>query len=88
MATKYVYADNTAWVATGVIGPQTIEAQGPEVLVHFGTLPGTYAEGMHHHLNEDDVPFYYAGDEESFIRSANNNVLGITQKCKAVITDG
>lgn len=89
MATKYAVGDNTKWTATGVTGAQTLESVQGEVLVYFGTvLPVDYASGPHHHLNEGDVPFYYAGGESSFIRAANDNMAGITQKCKVVITDG
>jgi hypothetical protein len=89
MATTYAYADNTAWVDTGRTGPCTIEAGGPEVQLHFGTvLPADYEAGPHHHLFQDDIPFYYSGTESVYIRAHNNNVAGVTQRCKAIITDG
>ena len=88
MATDYAYGNNTAWADTGFVGPCTIESQSSEALIHFGpTLPATYGAGPHHHLNPNEVPFYYSGIEKVFVRSANDNVSGITQTCKIVITN-
>ena len=90
MATKYVQADNTAWVDSGVTGPMKITSKAGEMLLYFGTLiPATYADGPHHHICVDDVnPFEYNGTEKLFVRSHNNVTAGIKQKSKVAVTNG
>lgn len=87
MATTYRYPDNTAWVESALVGPQTLQVQGQEVLVHFGpTLPIAYDGYPHIHLTQDDDIYHYTGAEKVFFRTANNNVSGITQTSKIACT--
>lgn len=88
MATNYAYGTNTEWTDTGVTGPCTIQAQNGESLIHFGTtLPATYSDGKHIHIEVGDIPWYYGGTDKVYIRSGNDNVSGMTVKTKVAIVN-
>lgn len=87
MATKYAYPTNTEWVLAGV-GPAIITNEGPLSLIHFGaSLPATYGAGPHHHIQNDDAPYYYSGTENIYSRLSNDNNSGIVAKGKIVVTE-
>ena len=88
MATQYAYGNESAWVDTGVVGPCTIQAQNGESLIHFGTvLPATYSAGPHVHLNIGEIPYYYGGTDNVYIRASNDNVTGMTVRSKVAIVN-
>jgi len=87
MATKYAYPTHDVWVLAGV-GPAIITNEGPESLIHFGAiLPADYGSGPHHHMTNEDSPFYFSGTDNIYTRLINNNVSGITAKGKIVLTE-
>ena len=88
MATKYAYPNETEWKLAG-IGPCIITNEGPDTLIHFGaSLPADYGSGPHHHISNDDAPFYFSGTDNVYVRTMNNNNSGITVKgAKVILTE-
>ena len=87
MASIYKEAGDTAWVATGVLGPQLLEQVNGEVLVHFGDAVSiALAVVPHHHIHNGDGAFEYKGALQSYIKTPTIGTSGVTTSCKVAIT--
>ena len=87
MATIYKEADNTAWVATGVLGPQLIEQVNGEAIIHFGDATSVaLAVVPHHHVHAGDAPFEYKGLLQSYVKTPTIGTSGVTTTTKIAVT--
>lgn len=86
--TVNIKANNTQWTDTGISGACTVGAHSGDSVIHFGpSIPTTYDVAKHEILM-GDIPFYYSGTDNLYVRSHGDNSIGVTQKSTIVVTDG
>ena len=87
MATIYKEADDSAWVATGVSGPQLVEQVHGEPIVHFGdAVSVALAVVPHHHIHHDGGAFEYKGLLQSYIKTPSIGTSGVSTRTKVAVT--
>ena len=90
MATAYTIGASDDWTeVVGSGGTGVLSAEQNTCLVHFGpTKPVSYIAGYHHHLEPNDVPFYYGGSQKAWVWAGGNTegTMNVTQTCKLVFT--